>query len=232
MDSFYAKVSSRIEDLILAIVALGILVVSIEYVQLYLDHPDSINWVIFAEKMVLFLAVILFTAYYFLAYSAFFQRQSTHKRLRELRAGRIVALYMIDLAQVAIAALPYTVLLVGTLTSAPDEYSSDSVLKADHLGVTINHLQFLFWVMLLWHIIVGSWYAVFARSRWSFGLHGVYVLVYIALLVILPFIQDNMESSLIKWCLILGYLFIVISLYVTKGRRDINKLIEQQEAPA
>lgn len=221
MNCFYIKIAGRIEDLILAIVALGILVVSIEYVQFYLDNKETINLIHFSQRLCLFFSVILFTSYYFIAYSAYFTTKHISDSYSNLSARRMVAMYINDLAQVTIASWPYAILLIGTLTSAPDKISGISSVADIDISITIEQINLLFIIMLLWHVTVIVWYIISLGDKRDVVIHGIYVVIYAALVMITNTLMNYLVGEWI-WVFILLYLCLVLSLYKTKGIPDIK----------
>lgn len=224
MNNFYNKVSSRIEDLILAIVALGILVVSIEYVQFFLDHRGNIDVYGFSQRLVLFFAVIVFTSYYFLAYSAYFCCPQVDQSFNGLSARRMIVMYILELVQVTLATLPYAILLIGTLTSAPDKFSSGLTLDKVDISISLDQLALLFIIMSAWHLVAFSWYSISFGDKSDRRLHLIYLVIYLVFYALVQWLGRALEVDIIEWILIVAYLMVVLSLYFTKGVKDLQKL--------
>jgi hypothetical protein len=223
--NIYNKISHRIEDLILAVVALGILVVSIEYVQYYLDHRTTISYTEFSQRIALFITVVIFTSYYFIAYTAYFNTKSIEGEFLPLSSVRTVVLYLNDLAQVTIASWLYAALLIGNLTSAPNNSNVKS------LAITIDLMQVVFFVMLLWHLVVVLWYFLSKANFRNIKIHSIYSLIYAALCAALQYINFDLSvEHLYVWILIAIYFFNVISLYYFKGIYDIDAAVRSHEA--
>lgn len=217
---FYKKISQRIEDLILAVVALGILVVSIEYAQYYLDHQNSIDLPLFFQRLFLFMTVVVFTSYYFIAYTAYFNTAKTENQFKPYSPRKIIALYLNDLAQVMVASWLYAALLIGNLTSAPDNSQPGT------LNLSINLMQMMFSTMLVWHLIVLAWYFIADGANRCKLIHACYTALYSLILLIIYLIPKTMISEFVYiWGLLITYLLIVISLYYFKGAHDIKAAI-------
>jgi hypothetical protein len=222
MESFYNKISGVMEDLIIAIVALGILVVSFEYIQFYIDFKNQIPTIDFAQRILLFLAVVMFTAYYFVSYSAYFSNKNNHKSCANYSAGRMVIMYLLDLLGVTIASWLYAVLLIGVLTSTPDNLPEK--VTEMNLQITLNDMNTLFTIMFLWHTTVTLWYFAAQGDKQDKRLHIMYVLAYFLLICCTAYCTDEF----LVWLFIGIYIFLVLSIYYFKGIPDIKKAIESQ----
>ncbi|WP_147291781.1 hypothetical protein [Alteromonas aestuariivivens] len=228
MNNLYKNVAGRIEDLILAIVALGILVVSIEYIQFYLYHRElNLDTHGFIQRIVLFLVVILFTSYYFLAYSAYFSHNDTDDNLSNLCSLRLITMYILDLIQVTLAALPYAILLIGTLSSAPDQFNSWKPGEFIALKISLNQMHLLFVIMMCWHLVVYAWYMVASGDQSSKRLHLGYTACYVLLAMQSAYAPQWAEKSpFFVWGLIGVYMLLVLSLYLSKGKQDVQRAID------
>jgi len=221
---FYTKITEVMEDLIVAIVALGILVVSVEYVQFFLDHRDIINYADMAQRLVLFACVVLFTSYYFVTYSAYFINKKNSVFFQELSAGRMIVLYILDLLAITTASWLYAVLLIGTLTSAPDNLPAHA---ADiDVSINVSDMSVIFMIMLIWHFIILIWYFVSGGNREDKSLHAMYTVLYVSLLILSGHV---IQGGLIVWAYILCYLCLIVSLYVLKGIPDIEAALLSQK---
>lgn len=218
--NFYKKISQRIEDLILAVVALGILVVSIEYIQFFLDHKNNINYSAFIQRVFLFIIVVIFTSYYFIAYTAYFNTKHIEDNFKPFSPRKTIALYLNDLIQITIASWLYAALLIGNLTSAPDNVPEMPII------VTTSLLQTIFTIMFLWHLVVLTWYLMSSGSKRDKLIHTIYSFIYLVIVIIIN--SMNIEKSneyIYVWYLLAFYFSVVISLYYFKGIYDMEEAI-------
>ncbi len=220
MNPFYSKLSEKISDLILAVIALGLLVVSVEYVQFLTDYPGTLHNPEFWKRIALTSLVIIFTAYKFIAYSAYFCAPDNASTLASLGPWRIILMFLCDLAQVTLVAWLYAILLIGHLTSAGDNSSTNEVT----LGA--NVMLYLFGFMALWHLAVFIWYALARGQRYNKTIHGGFVLVYAIAVMILLLIEPSNDRAIMDWSAIGFYALCVLLLYRLKAVPDINKAIQ------
>lgn len=223
MQGFYYKISNVMEDLIIGIVALGILVVSFEYIQFYIDFKDQIIMFDFLERIFLFIAVIMFTAYYFVSYSAYFSNKDFDNKCDIYSARRMVVMYLLDLMSITVASWLYAVLLIGVLTSTPNNIPD--VASQLNLKITINDMNAIFTIMLIWHSIITIWYFIALGSRSDKVLHIIYSLIYLGLYVL----TDYVSTHIFVWFFIAIYIILVLSLYYFKGIPDIQKAIDSHK---
>lgn len=220
MNPFYSKLSEKISDLILAVIALGLLVVSVEYVQFLTDYPGSLHNPEFWKRIALTLLVIVFTAYKFIAYSAYFCTPDNDSALASLGPWRIILMFLCDLAQVTLVAWLYAILLIGHLTSAGDSSSTNDVT----LGA--NVMLYLFAFMALWHLAVLIWYVLARGQGRNKTIHGGFVLVYAVAVVILLLVEPGRDRTIADWSAIGFYAVCILWLYRLKAVPDINKAIK------
>lgn len=216
MDTLYNKLSEKISDLILAVIALGLLVVSVEYVQVLTNNPDTLKNPEFWKRIALTSLVTAFTAYKFVAYSAYFCNPSNCQRLAGLSEWRIVVLFLLDLVEVTLVAWLYAVMLIGQLTSIGDEIISTDI----ELGATT--IPFLFLFLALWHLTVLLWYVV-AQGDWSDrGLHAGFAAAYLLAVLVLVSIDTARFGALADW-LAIGFFALCVGLiYRLKAIPDIR----------
>ncbi len=223
MESFYYKISGVMEDLIIGLVALGILVVSFEYVQFYMDFRDQITFTDFSQRLLLFITVVMFTAYYFVAYSAYFSNANFDKTCDHYSARRMVVMYLLDLIAITVSSWLYAVLLIGVLTSVPSDLPNS--IKQITLSITLDDMDTVFKIMFVWHTIVAIWYFVAMGDKKDKLLHIRYIVIYFVLIVCESFCTDEF----LVWIFILTYLLLVLSLYYFKGVPDIQKSIDSHK---
>ena len=221
MEAFYNRLSEKISDLILAVIALGLLVVSVEYVQFLTDHPGTFADPEFWKRIALALLVTVFTAYKFVAYSAYFCDEANAARLAQLSPVRVILMFLCDLAQVMLVAWLYAVLLIGHLTSLGGREGATEVTLGD------NMIQFLFLFMALWHVAVLLWYIV-ARGRWRDRVvHGGFAAAYLLAVGVLSLVEGAGQRGLVDWSAIVFYGACVVLLYRIKAIPDIGNALRR-----
>ncbi|WP_018871086.1 hypothetical protein [Thioalkalivibrio sp. ALgr3] len=220
-NTFYNRLSEKISDLILAVIALGLLVVSVEYVQFLTDHPSTIRDPEFWKRIVLTALVTVFTAYKFVAYSAYFCNPDNGARLAGLSPRRIVVLFLLDLVEVTLVAWLYAILLIGHLTSLGGREATISV----ELGATM--LPFLFLFLALWHLTVLVWYWVARGGYRDMLIHLAFALAYLAMMTLLLATDTVRYKELFDWGAIAFFAGCVALLYWVKGIPDIRNALEK-----
>ncbi|WP_017940428.1 MULTISPECIES: hypothetical protein [unclassified Thioalkalivibrio] len=219
MEVFYSRLSEKISDLILAVIALGLLVVSVEYVQFLTDHPGTFVDPEFWKRIILALLVTVFTAYKFVAYSAYFCAPDNATRLARLSPVRVILMFLCDLAQVMLVAWLYAVLLIGHLTSLGGREGATEVTLGD------NMIQFLFLFMALWHVAVLLWYTV-ARGTWrDRAVHGGFAVAYLLAIGMLSLVDGVLSRQWTDWIAIAFYGACVVLLYRLKAIPDIRNAL-------
>jgi hypothetical protein len=222
--NLYKKISSRIEDLILAVVSLGILVVSIEYVQYFLGHQGSIDLAFFAQRIFLFISVVTFTSYYFISYTAYFNTKQIEEDFKPFSPRKTIVLYLNDLTQVTVSSWLYAALLIGNLTSASSGSSTESI------KITVSLMQTIFMIMLIWHLVVLVWYFMSGSENRSKILHSIYLFIYVAIVFMITIIPSDLFNEFTYvWCLLISYFGVVLSLYYFKGIYDMEKAIDSHK---
>lgn len=216
MGSFYNRLSEKISDLILAVIALGLLVVSVEYVQFLSDYPSTIRDPEFWKRITLTALVTVFTAYKFVAYSAYFCNPANSERLERLSPRRIVVLFLLDLVEVTLVAWLYAILLIGHLTSLGGREATENV----ELGPTM--IPFLFLFLALWHLAVFAWYLVARGGRYNQFLHVGFAGVYLLAMLVLVVVDTDRYKVLFDWGAILFFALCVGLLYWLKAIPDIR----------
>ncbi len=216
MDTLYNKLSEKISDLILAVIALGLLVVSVEYVQIITDNPQMLKNPDFWKRIALTSLVTAFTAYKFVAYSAYFCNPDNCQRLAGLSEWRIVVLFLLDLVEVTLVAWLYAVMLIGHLTSLGDAIVSSDIA----LGATT--IPFLFLFLALWHLTVLLWYLVARGSRRDRRVHAGFMAAYLLAMMLLSLPDIDPIRELTDWLAIAFFAACVGLLYRLKAIPDIR----------
>lgn len=219
MDYFYSKLAEKMSDLILAIVAIGILVVSVEYVQYVIDIPDALRRADFWKRVMLTVIVITFTSYYFIAYASYFSRSHEDQPMGAVGPHRTVAMFLLDLVQVMLTAWLYAVLLIGNLTSAGEG------AEVNCLTVKFSLLGLIFVFMTIWHVTVLCWY-VASRGAWRDKiLHVAFTSTYLLLAVSAYVAQAHSAPVGLQWLFISAYFLCVVLIYHLKAIPDIKRAI-------
>lgn len=244
--NFYNKVAERVEDLILGVVALGILFVSIEYVQFALEFKQQLAEsrlsTEFVQRIVLFFAVLIFSSYYLISYAAYFAHKSEKNGGTKFKSSQIVILYILELLQVTVAAGLFAVVLIGDLTGINFKNYDQADTAFNLIEVTLSSIGMIYFFMIVWHSVVFIWYwlwHVFLSGKVFFIhrdliVHSCYVATYICLFFVINYISAiNLESdtllSAVEYSFIVLYIMIVISLFLTKAIPDMDKAIDSHK---
>jgi hypothetical protein len=211
MDLFYDSISKRISELMLAVIALGMLLVSVEYVQNIVLKPEDLGAIALVKRICLVLLVFVFTSYNFVAYTAYFHPDSKRKAFSALSDMRILLLFFIDLTQVMITGWLYATLLLGNITDL-----GDSHFPAGDLLYPSTLLS-LFTFMALWHFSVLIWYFV-RMDSYRTAHFGFFVAYLIALTLLFVFYFTSLGADLIlrnivDWVCVAFFALCVFVLY-------------------
>jgi hypothetical protein len=203
MDFYYDRISKRIGDLLLAVVALGLLLVSVEYIRFAQNYPEAVGNQEFWKRTIFTVLVIIFSSYNFIAYAAYFNVEKKTRPL--LNPVRLIFLYLTDLAQVTLTAWLYSIVLIGNITSAG---SSPAAIE-----VGVDTFIYLFFFMLLWHLIVIGWYALSKGPRAAMLLHARFAAAYFIASAVLFLFDFPAYSNLIEWLCIIFYAVLIFAIY-------------------
>jgi len=193
---FADRVAPVIESLLTDVIILGVFGVGYNYVRiLQLSNYDLYYEPSFYKRMFLLLWVLGFAAYNTLCYAIYLQGFKDNEANRKAgrfqpyagtetpraESSRVVLLFILDLAQVALAAF----LFVGLVPYVRD-YASDITTQ---FMIPARRWWMLFGLLTTWHIVIYFWYRVWgwdaryqgSRRGMFWGLsHGLFAFTYFA----------------------------------------------------
>ncbi|SFD65794.1 hypothetical protein SAMN05660831_02030 [Thiohalospira halophila DSM 15071] len=173
-DPYYAqRVAGTINGLLSDVIAIGLLLLSFNYIRLILEYPELLGDPELWKRLVLLLLAIAFIAYDVLAYKTHLALQEGETRPADGGSSprRILALYFIDLFRIGVSAWLLAALAIGDLAEDP----LNAKLRAE-LAVGPSLFATVFTFVALWHATIGLWYVVEGSNRRNKRLHAAYAL--------------------------------------------------------
>lgn len=218
---YQSTLSPLIVQIILVVVALGLLDVSLDYVGRALHDIAILGEARFWQRVVLLLSVLAFTTYNLISYSTEAATTAADAGWNGTTRtpGRVVGLFLLDLLQVAVLGWMYVSLLVG-------EPGEQAIRGADRLTLEPIHFVFIATLAGCWHVLVLLWHWVAGSRGEAMASHARFTLMFwliAATAVLLPSGAWTWPGT--PWMLLAGFVGTVVVLFATRGRRVLSNAL-------
>jgi len=205
--SYGEHVKPLISTLYQAVVGLGLLAVSIQYIQVaYQDAgvlADSTFWL----RWLLLIGVLAFSCYCMLSYQATrFEGPSA--------PGRLLGMYGLEILHVALCAWMFAALAP---LDSPGDGNPFAPVRTSLIIVTA--------LTSIWHISVLAWYVA---APGSITKHRVSSLIHAAFAVgqgLLTLAAASLHGAVAEWFIGTAYVGAVLALFATQGMRSLRGAI-------
>lgn len=233
MFKFYKHtLAARINDLLMGVIALGILVVAIEYIQIGTSLRNFNDVHNLLQRLVLLLLVVFFACYILIAYSAYWdatpeiEQELNVASFDELSSSRIIVIFLLDIIQVALVACMVGTMLVGDLTNFRSIPPSPEV----SLDLNLIDFAFLFALAFAWHTVIVIWYSIrdggFQIRSVHTGYLGIYLVLFTGILIMAQW-EDTSWHRIVEWMLTIIFGTLIGTLFVIKGKSDLERAARQ-----
>lgn len=206
----------------LSVIALGITILAINYISLATFDSKVLTEVVFWQRLILLMLVILFSCYTALVYNAYWhsERPDNKEKIFPDNPLRIFALFLIDVFQVAVAAGMFGVLFI------PDAFQlqvtgpcRQELTAPGCLGLSGHTVLMIFSLGALWHGTAVAWYAICDRAgALDVGIHAIFSFVYLALAL-----GSHFLGGLHPWIAAGAFAAVLTALFLVQGQRWLRK---------
>lgn len=219
MRGFYeVRIAPFISDLSAVVISIGIISVSIGYVNAILTAPDILFTSAFWIRFIALAATVTFTCFFLISYVADLDGAHDTSWASESRSpSRIIALYLIDLLMLGLQGCMYGVIVLRDFS----EFGELGPSEALEMGEL--HFVFLAGLAAAWHLTTASWHLL-ARSLISaHTTHLIFCALFTALMVVACFFDLDSPAKQFAWA---GTFFtIVMALFFIRGRKLIKNAL-------
>lgn len=219
MRSFYeVRLAPLIADLSAVVVSLGLLSVSIGYVNAVITDPAVVQDLRFWIRVLVLMATVAFTSYYLLAYVVEMKQDDgdTNWAGGSMSPVRIIVLFALDLLMLAEQGWMYGILVLRDVTDANGD--------GNPLDMSAIHFMMLAGFAASWHLSAFVWHRLARSRRPSLYVHlGFFG--YFALLTTIATIDGWMDSLAAQFIWSLAFLGAIVVLFFGRARNLVRNAL-------
>jgi len=219
MKGFYeVRLAPIISDLSQVVVSLGLISVSLGYVNAVLADPGVLSSGAFWIRLLALLATVSFTCYFLLSYVADMENADDTSWAHNSRSpSRIIALFLLDLLMLGEQGWMYGVLVLGDFSNFGELTSMQALaMKTGHFVMLAGLAAAWHATTLVWHLLAGSKHTAQVTHLMFFGAFGILCLIAT---------QVDLPSALAQFLWIGAFIAVVMTLFFYRGRMLIRNAI-------